>query len=120
MSINYGKKLDELREKKKISQSILAERTNASQSAVSNYLKIEEPPLEWMKKALNVLSPETKLFEFVAEPEDLEKYKDNPSWILPEDLEMLRALYDLPLETRIKIRKLWIDSVEIAFDLKKN
>jgi len=74
--------------------------------------------LDFIRKSLEFLAPEMKLFEFIANPEDLDKYV--PSWILPEDLEMLRALYDLPLETRIKIRKLWVDSVEIAFDLKKN
>jgi len=116
--MNIGDKIKDLRKELGISQQTLAEKINIPQSSISLYEKQGEPPLDFLRKALAFLAPETKVFEFIAEPEDLEKYV--PSWILPEDLEMLRALYDLPLETRIKIRKLWVDSVEIAFDLKKN
>lgn len=117
---NYGEKIKNLRKERNVSQLTLSEKIGLPQTSISSYEKYSEPPLDFLRKALAFLAPEMKLFEFIAEPEDLEKYKDNPSWILPEDLEMLRALYDLPLETRIKIRKLWVDSVEIAFDLKKN
>ena len=116
--MNYGDQIKELRKSAGISQTTMAEKCGISQASYCEQEKRAEPPISFLRKSLAVLAPEMKLFEFIADPEDLEKYI--PSWIFPEDLEMLRALYDLPLETRIKIRKLWVDSVEIAFDLKKN
>ena len=106
---HLGEKIKDLRKASRIEQRTLSEKTGIPQSTVSYYEKQAEPPLDFIRKALSVLSPDTKLFEFLADPEDLNDYI--PSWIMTEDIEMLRALYDLDPEMRMKIRRLWTESL---------
>jgi transcriptional regulator with XRE-family HTH domain len=108
--MNYGDKLKELRKSAGLSQGTVSEKMGVAQSSYSESEKRAEPPLDFLRKALAVIDPKAKLFEFLAEPEDLDKYI--PSWILKEDLDMLKALYSLDKDTRLDVRRVWNEGLK--------
>ncbi|MCP4132821.1 MAG: helix-turn-helix transcriptional regulator [bacterium] len=83
----YGPKLKKLIKAKGFSQKKIAEITGTPETTVSNWTKIEFPPLEAIKKICVIL--EVPIWEFFFEPGE--------AWgVSEESLEMTKQVDSLP------------------------
>jgi transcriptional regulator with XRE-family HTH domain len=101
----WGIKIKNLLKQHSMSQKELSAATKTPESSVSIWINQTYPPLDFIEKVCIYF--EIPMWQFFA-PEDA----SIPSWVMPEDIEMLKALYALDKETRLEIRRAWIDGLK--------
>lgn len=113
--IHYGEKIKTMRRDRNITQALLAELTNIPQTSISTWEKNPDPPLNFIRKSLEVMDDDVSLWQFFYEEEE----KENtgvaflPPYIKPEQAETLRIINTkFDIETRIAIWKAFLSSLE--------
>ncbi len=106
-----GKRIKELLKLKGMNQNELAVKIGIHPQSVSRWINSSYLSTEVVEKVCQALDLEIIDF-FLKDPKQLENY--TPSWIKPEQLELIKKLNSLPEEKQVELVKAFLAVVEVA------